>query len=218
MFPVLLSFISRSACVLRHLVVSMEKFKTSELSAFLEAIPALEALDLILAPDLDRLIYCLSAADLLPNLRELTMDVGRPNLDYDAFVIFLCQRHPAPAPGKLRWCRIMLEDPNPDIKEIARSLGMDEQEYIDSGIACELFKVGEYVWPPAGPTTAALMKFIVDGLDLLFEFKTRVRSSIGQMYLSGPARPGSPGLAWLEAVWASDFSGPSPSPHTHGGQ
>ncbi|KAJ7922486.1 hypothetical protein B0H13DRAFT_2317321 [Mycena leptocephala] len=169
-YPLLLvlrSFVACSACALRRLVISMEKFEHPELAAFLAALPALESLQLIMCGDLDGVITCLTPPALLPALRALEIAATRPNVDYAAVLAFLRAR-----PQKLRSCRLAVEDPNPDMKHIACSMGISEQECREA-IGGDIFGVGAYVWPPA--PADAFMGLIAGGLDLVFALTMRSR-------------------------------------------
>ncbi|KAJ7728193.1 hypothetical protein B0H16DRAFT_243864 [Mycena metata] len=141
--PVLLSFFTRSACALRRLVISMEKFQPVELTAFLAALPALESLQLVMCGDLNGVILCLTQPALLPALRALEIAATDPKVDYAAILAFL-----RTCPPQSRGCRVAVEDPNPDMKHMARSMRMSEQEYREV-IGGDIF---EYQQALHGPT------------------------------------------------------------------
>ncbi|KAJ6505012.1 hypothetical protein C8R45DRAFT_543796 [Mycena sanguinolenta] len=107
---VVMSFVSRSACVISHLVLGLEGCDEEEFADWLEAFPSVKSLDIQNGPDLDRLIPCLSAASVLPELRELDISSLQPNVDYNVLIEMLQQRRDPMNAVKLQSFRLNLFD------------------------------------------------------------------------------------------------------------
>jgi hypothetical protein len=136
---VVTSFVSRSSCVISHLNLDLYKCDEEEFADWLEAFPSLEAFEIQTGWEVDRLIPCLSAASVLPKLRELKISSSQPNVDYNVFIEMLHQRrHPINA--------VILQSFNLHLFDVG-----DENE-------------PPYSWPPPYLAASELKRMMADGL------------------------------------------------------
>jgi hypothetical protein len=136
---IVMSFISRSSCVISHLVLGLYVCNEEEFADWLEAFPSLKALEIQTDLDLDYLIPCLSAASVSPELRDLKIRSLESNVDYNVLIEMLQQRrHPMNA--------VKLQSFHLDLCDFR-----EEDEPPHS-------------WPPPNLAASELKRMMVDGL------------------------------------------------------
>ncbi|KAF8180991.1 hypothetical protein K438DRAFT_1976442 [Mycena galopus ATCC 62051] len=140
---VVLSFVSRSSCVISHLVLGFDRWDEEEFADWLEAFPSVTALEVHTGLEFDRLIPCLSTASVLPELRELEILSFQLNVDYTVLIEMLHQRRHHDISGvELQSFRLELVD------------GQDGDG-------------PPYSWPPPNLAASELKRMMADGLRLV---------------------------------------------------
>ncbi|KAJ7627863.1 hypothetical protein DFH06DRAFT_1476049 [Mycena polygramma] len=161
---VILSFVTRSSCVLRTLGIGVEEFKKVELASFLAAFPFVETLEIDVCPSVDRVISCIRAPSMLPRLTSLTISATRAGgMDYSRLVALLRQRKKTADTATFRHLRIDLCKPSKRNDEFSGS---------DDGDGGKAETKEKFLWIPKGSAASALRKLVAEGLDLVLSLKS----------------------------------------------